>query len=41
MTINPMYLSMNVLAHEKVLYDGHAIAAVAATSPHSPRKRCG
>ena len=34
MTINPMYLSMNILAHEKVLYDGHAIAAVAATSPH-------
>src|SRR5580698_58577 len=34
MTINPMYLSMNILAHEKVLYDGHAIAAVAATSIH-------
>jgi len=34
MTINPMYLSMNILAHDKVLYDGHAIAAVAATSPH-------
>src|ERR1700736_4067488 len=32
--INPMYLSMNILAHDKVLYDGHAIAAVAATSPH-------
>jgi len=31
--INPMYLSMNILAHDKVLYDGHAIAAVAATSP--------
>src|SRR5579862_1741258 len=34
MAINPMYLSMNILAHDKVLYDGHAIAAVAATSPH-------
>ena len=34
MAINPMYLSMNMLAHDKVLYDGHAIAAVAATSPH-------
>ena len=34
MTINPMYLSMNILAHDKVLYDGHAIAAIAATSPH-------
>ncbi len=34
MTVNPMYLSMNILAHDKALYDGHAIAAVAATSPH-------
>ena len=34
MMINPMYLSQNILAHDKVLYDGHAIAAVAATSPH-------
>ncbi len=34
MAINPYYLSMNILAHDKVLYDGHAIAAVAATSPH-------
>src|SRR5271156_5027002 len=34
MVINPMYLSMNILAQDKVLYDGHAIAAVAATSPH-------
>ena len=32
MAINPRYLSMNILAHDKVLYDGHAIAAVAATS---------
>jgi xanthine dehydrogenase molybdenum-binding subunit len=34
MAINPMHLSMNILAHDKALYDGHAIAAVAATSPH-------
>ncbi|MGH7905167.1 MAG: xanthine dehydrogenase family protein molybdopterin-binding subunit, partial [Candidatus Binataceae bacterium] len=30
----PYYLSCNVLARGKALYDGHAIAAVAATSPH-------
>src|SRR5262249_40815371 len=34
MAINPSHLSMNILARGKVLYDGHAIAAVAATSPH-------
>jgi xanthine dehydrogenase molybdenum-binding subunit len=34
MAINPHHLSMNILARDKVLYDGHAIAAVAATSPH-------
>lgn len=28
------YLSRNVLASGKVLYQGHAVAAVAATSPH-------
>ena len=28
------YLSRNVLASSKVLYQGHALAAVAATSPH-------
>ena len=32
--INPRLLSRNILAREKVLYNGHAIAAVAATSPH-------
>jgi xanthine dehydrogenase molybdenum-binding subunit len=32
--MNPRHLALNVLAHEKVLYDGHAVAAVAATSPH-------
>ena len=31
--INLKYLSDNVLASEKVLYHGHAVAAVAATSP--------
>jgi CO/xanthine dehydrogenase Mo-binding subunit len=30
--VNYRYLSGNVLAREKVLYDGHALAAVAATS---------
>jgi CO/xanthine dehydrogenase Mo-binding subunit len=32
--MNPRYLSMNLMAQDKVLYDGHAVAAVAATSPH-------
>ena len=32
--MNPRHLSMNILARDKVLYDGHAVAAVAATSPH-------
>ncbi|MBF6569721.1 MAG: xanthine dehydrogenase family protein molybdopterin-binding subunit [Candidatus Binataceae bacterium] len=30
--ISPYYLSCNIMARGKVLYDGHAIAAVAATS---------
>jgi CO/xanthine dehydrogenase Mo-binding subunit len=34
LAINPHYLSYNILAKAKVLYNGHAIAAVAATSPH-------
>ena len=29
------FKAMNLLAMDKVLYDGHAIAAVAATDPHS------
>jgi len=29
--VNARYLSMNILARDKVLYDGHAVAAVAAT----------
>jgi len=32
--INPQYLSMNIMARDKALYNGHAVAAVAATSPH-------
>ena len=32
--MNPRYLSMNVLARGKTLYDGHAVAAIAATNPH-------
>ena len=30
---NIKYISRNCMAHEKVLYEGHALAAVAATSP--------
>jgi CO/xanthine dehydrogenase Mo-binding subunit len=32
--INLAHLTANLLARGKVLYDGHAVAAVAATSPH-------
>ena len=32
--VNMRHLSSNVLAHKKVLYKGHAVAAVAADSPH-------
>jgi xanthine dehydrogenase molybdenum-binding subunit len=32
--VNMKHLSANVLAHDKVLYQGHAIAAVAADSVH-------
>ena len=31
---NPRFLSNNCLAADKVLYKGHAVAAVVATSPH-------
>src|SRR5262249_23584837 len=34
LVVNPRYLSMNILARDKALYDGHAVAVVAATSPH-------
>ena len=33
-TVNVRNISQNVIAHNKVLYDGHALAAVAASSPH-------
>jgi xanthine dehydrogenase molybdenum-binding subunit len=33
--VNLRYMSSNVLAHDKVLYYGHAIAAVAADNPHT------
>src|SRR5215510_622117 len=32
--MNPRYMAMNLMAQDKALYDGHAVAAVAATSPH-------
>ncbi len=32
--VNSRYISLNVLARDKVLYDGHAIAAVAASNIH-------
>ena len=41
MAINIKYLSNNVLADEKVLYKGHAVAAVAATSPHIAEEALG
>ena len=32
--VNPKFLADNCLASDKALYKGHAVAAVAATSPH-------
>ncbi len=32
--MNMRYASNNVMAHDKALYEGHAVAAVVATSPH-------
>src|SRR5579884_955683 len=32
--VNPLYLASNILAKDKVLYAGHGVAVVAATSPH-------
>ncbi len=32
--VSMRHASNNVMAHEKVLYEGHAVAAVAATNPH-------
>ena len=39
--VNLRYLSANMLAHDKVLYHGHAIAAVAATSVHVAEEAVG
>ena len=36
--LNPRFLSNNILAADKALYKGHAIAAVAADSPHVAEK---
>ncbi|MCX7864183.1 MAG: xanthine dehydrogenase family protein molybdopterin-binding subunit, partial [Novosphingobium sp.] len=36
-----VHLSRNCMAHEKVLYDGHAVAAVAAISPEIAREALG
>lgn len=38
---NLRHLSNNTLAHDKVLYRGHAVAAVAATSPHIAQEALG
>jgi CO/xanthine dehydrogenase Mo-binding subunit len=38
MMVNYREMSMNVMAREKVLYDGHAVAAVAATSAGVARR---
>ena len=32
--VNPRHLASNIMARDKVLYDGHAVAAVAATGTH-------
>jgi CO/xanthine dehydrogenase Mo-binding subunit len=34
LVVNTHYLSLNVMARDKVLYDGHPVAAVAAISKH-------
>ena len=39
MAVNVKYLSNNAMAFDKVLYKGHAVAAVAATMPTLPKKR--
>ena len=33
-TVHLPHLAANCIAHQKALYKGHAVAAVAATSPH-------
>ena len=39
--MNPKFLSNNMLASGKVLYKGHAVAAVAAISPHVAEEALG
>jgi xanthine dehydrogenase molybdenum-binding subunit len=39
--LNLRYQSNNLLARDKVLYHGHAVAAVAATSPHVAEEALG
>ena len=39
-SVNLAHLGANVLAHGKALYKGHAVAAVAATSPHVAEEAC-
>src|SRR5438093_2633093 len=41
MAVNVKLLSNNVMAADKVLYKGHAVAAVAATSPHIAEEALG
>src|SRR5260370_4888607 len=41
LVVNTSYLSQNVLARGKVLYDGHAVAAVRSTRPHIARRALG
>ena len=38
--VNMRYASTNILADDKVLYYGHAVAAVAADSVHIAERRC-
>src|SRR5271163_1889933 len=39
--VNTRYVSMNILARDKVLYDGHAVAAVAASDRHTAEEALG
>ena len=41
MAVNVKLLSNNVMAADKVLYKGHAVAAVAATSAHIAGRGAG
>src|SRR5579883_545903 len=41
MMMNPHDISHNILARDKVMYNGHAVAAVAATSPHIAEEALG